>query len=103
MIESADGRAAVQFLPPGKSLDAAMDQITTSDEALSHERLGQSGLATSPALSGEATAPALCGELLAGTKAQQSAQAPGGGRFYTASMDLPPGTNSLICHLRTTS
>jgi serine/threonine protein kinase len=63
--------------------------------------LGGSDL--NPALSGEATAPALCGELLAGTKAQQSAHAPGGTRFYTASMDLPPGTNSLICHLRTTS
>ena len=62
--------------------------------------LGGSDL--NPALSGEATAPALCGELLAGTKAQQSAQAPGGTRFYTASMDLPPGTNSLICHLRGT-
>jgi hypothetical protein len=63
--------------------------------------LGGSDL--NPALSGEATSPALCGELLAGTKAQQSAQAPGGTRFYTASMDLPPGTNSLICHLRRTS
>jgi hypothetical protein len=63
--------------------------------------LGGSDL--NPALSGEATSPALCGELLAGTKAQQSAQAPGGTRFYTASMDVPPGTNSLICHLRTTS
>ena len=41
------------------------------------ETLGGSDL--NPALSGEATAPALCGELLAGRKAQQSAQAPGGG------------------------
>jgi len=65
------------------------------------DTLGGSDL--NPALSGEATAPALCGELLAGTKAQQSARGPGGGRVYTASMDLPPGTNSLICHLRTTS
>jgi len=63
--------------------------------------LGGSDL--NPALSGEATSPALCGELLAGTKAQQTAQAPGGTRVYTASMGLPPGTNSLICHLRTTS
>jgi hypothetical protein len=62
--------------------------------------LGGSDL--NPALSGEATAPALCGELLAGSKAQQSAQAPGDGRSYTASLGLPPGTNSLICHLRGT-
>ena len=33
-------------------------------------------------------------------KEQQSAQAPGGGRVYTASMGLPPGTPGLICHLR---
>jgi len=64
------------------------------------ETLGGSDL--NPALSGEATAPALCGELLAGSKAQQSASAPGGGRTYTASLGLPPGTNSLICHLRGT-
>ncbi|MEA2419281.1 MAG: hypothetical protein QOE60_1487, partial [Thermoleophilaceae bacterium] len=63
--------------------------------------LGGSDL--NPALSGEATTPALCGELLAGSQAQQSASAPSGGRFYTASMDPPPGTNSLICHLRGTS
>ena len=60
--------------------------------------LGGSDL--NPALSGEATAPALCGELLAGRKEQQSAQAPGGSRVYTASMGLPPGTPGLICHLR---
>jgi hypothetical protein len=60
--------------------------------------LGGSDL--NPALSGEATAPALCGELLAGRKEQQSAQAPGGPRVYTATMGLPPGTQGLICHLR---
>jgi hypothetical protein len=62
------------------------------------DTLGGSDL--NPALSGEATAPALCGELLAGSKAQQSASAPG---VYTASLGLPPGTNDLICHLRSTS
>ena len=61
------------------------------------DTLGGSDL--NPALSGEATAPALCGELLAGRAAQQSAQGPAG-PVYTASMGLPPGTNSLICHLR---
>jgi serine/threonine-protein kinase len=64
------------------------------------DTLGGSDL--NPALSGEATAPALCGELLAGSKAQQNAQAPGGGHVYSASLGLPPGTNSLICHLRGT-
>jgi hypothetical protein len=59
------------------------------------DTLGGSDL--NPALSGEATAPALCGELLAGRAAQQNAQGQG---VYTASMDLPPGTVNLICHLR---
>jgi hypothetical protein len=62
------------------------------------DTLGGSDL--NPALSGEATAPALCGELLAGRAAQQNAQGQG---VYTASLGLPPGTQSLICHLRTTS
>ena len=65
------------------------------------DTLGGSDL--NPALSGEATAPALCGELLAGSKAQQSAQGPGRGHVYSASLGLPPGTESLICHLRGTS
>jgi hypothetical protein len=60
--------------------------------------LGGSDL--NPALSGEATAPALCGELLAGRAAQQNASRNG---VYTASMDLPPGTVNLICHLRATN
>jgi serine/threonine protein kinase len=60
--------------------------------------LGGSDL--NPALSGEATAPALCGELLAGRAAQQNASRNG---VYTASMDLPPGTLNLICHLRATN
>jgi serine/threonine protein kinase len=60
--------------------------------------LGGSDL--NPALSGEATAPALCGELLAGRAAQQNANGQG---VYYASMNLPPGTVDLICHLRTTS
>jgi hypothetical protein len=60
--------------------------------------LGGSDL--NPALSGEATAPALCGELLAGRAAQENASRNG---VYTASMDLPPGTVNLICHLRATN
>lgn len=64
------------------------------------DTLGGSDL--NPALSGEATAPALCGELLAGRAAQQNAQSQGSG-VYTASLALPPGTRSLLCHLRTTS
>jgi hypothetical protein len=64
------------------------------------DTLGGSDL--NPALSGEATSPALCGELLAGSNAQQSARAPGGAHVYSASLGLPPGTNSLICHLRGT-
>jgi hypothetical protein len=70
------------------------------------DSLGGSEL--NPALSSEATSPALCGQLRAGRLARQSAQAPGGGRIYTASLGLPPGegrvapvrgTFSLICHL----
>jgi hypothetical protein len=61
--------------------------------------LGGSDL--NPSLSNEATSPALCGELVAPPSTQsQSAKA---GGIYTASLDLPPGTNGLICHLRRTS
>lgn len=43
----SDGRVAVQFLPPGKSLNAAMGQILNSTESQTHERLHHAGLATS--------------------------------------------------------
>ena len=59
--------------------------------------LGGSDL--NPALSGEATAPALCGELVAPTQAAGVPKS----NVYTASMHLPPGTNSLICRLRQTT
>jgi hypothetical protein len=60
--------------------------------------LGGSDL--NPALSNEATSPALCGELQAPPTAKGQAASAG---IYTASLALPPGTNSLICHLRRTS
>jgi serine/threonine protein kinase len=59
--------------------------------------LGGSDL--NPALSGEATAPALCGELVAPTQAAGVPKS----NVYTASMHLPPGTNSLLCRLRQTT
>jgi flavin reductase (DIM6/NTAB) family NADH-FMN oxidoreductase RutF len=43
------GSAAVQFLPPGRALDAAMYEILSSEEAGSHDRLRHLGLATSSA------------------------------------------------------
>ena len=43
------GSAAVQFLPPGRALDAAMGEILSSDEASSQNRLRHAGLPTSAA------------------------------------------------------
>jgi flavin reductase (DIM6/NTAB) family NADH-FMN oxidoreductase RutF len=43
------GSAAVQFLPPGRALEAAMREILSSDEASSPDRLRHAGLATSAA------------------------------------------------------
>jgi len=60
------------------------------------DTLGGSDL--NPALAGEVTSPALCGELVAPSP---SAHRQSG--VYTASLALPPGTPSLICHLRRTT
>ena len=43
------GSAAVQFLPPGRALDAAMGEILSTDEASCHDRLRHAGLPTSAA------------------------------------------------------
>ena len=48
------GSAAVQFLPPGPALDAAMGQILSTDEASSPDRLRHAGLPTSAACGSDA-------------------------------------------------
>ena len=53
------GSVAVQFLPPGPALDAAMNAILTVPEEQSHERIARTGLATRHALTNGA--PVLAG------------------------------------------
>jgi flavin reductase (DIM6/NTAB) family NADH-FMN oxidoreductase RutF len=50
MLEQ-DGHAAVQFLPPGPSLDGVMQAIMTSSQDAASQRLAAAGLPTSKAIS----------------------------------------------------
>lgn len=54
ILENSSG-VAVQFLPPGKSLDRAMASILEVDEALSENRVAHTGLSTRKALTNDST------------------------------------------------
>jgi dTDP-4-amino-4,6-dideoxygalactose transaminase/flavin reductase (DIM6/NTAB) family NADH-FMN oxidoreductase RutF len=53
MLEE-NGRVAVQFLPPGRALDRAMDAILAVPEERTHLRIAHSGLSTRRALTNDA-------------------------------------------------